>query len=159
MFNRLARFFSKPTPPAVITPPVATEPGLFFSYKNKVTVDKIINDLKEELVNLQSLTPTDELVKRHRSRHECYISTPTHIYELEYEIEGVIANDKYVTAAISEAQARGLLEDHIVRNLGHNLYPIIKNVKDYGTQPIEWCIEFCNQQIEDVTNKALEANQ
>lgn len=153
--------------------------SLYFSYKDRATVTKMKIDLKEEydlLLSMRStmnvLTirvlrwlsapvkdykecPDDKrsVLKNHVSRHECHLGDNNNLYVLGYSVEGKISFKEYTTFALSEEQARGLLEDEIVRVLEIDVAPVIKKTKNYGPQPIGWCIDWTARMIDDVEKK------
>lgn len=153
--------------------------SLYFSFKDRETVDKMKLDLQEEVDLLESMSTKaspmairflrwlgspikdykpctidkKDTLKRHVTRHECHLDGPNHIFELSYSVEGRIKSKVYTTFALSEEQATGMLEDEIIRVLDMDVAPVVKKIRNYGPQPIAWCIDWTHRMIDDVSAK------
>lgn len=124
---------------------------LYFSYQDKDKVEQLIKELKEELNILRkSPTNTNNVLKRHIVRHECHHLSGEKIFEVSFKIG---KETKLVTSfAATEEQVKGEIEYELISN-GITTPPVYKKVKCLGVQPIEWCIDWTERMLKDVTEK------
>lgn len=157
-------------------------PGaMWFSYQDASKVSELLSHLREELsllrssyksstlisilrrlgINLDDHHPLPEspLIPRHRGRHECHIGTNDHLFVLTYTVGLSTKRESYTTFATSEEHARGLVEDKVVREDGSLESPNFIKIRDYGTQPIAWCIDWTERMIDDVERKFRSVQQ
>ncbi len=154
----------------------------YFSFKDKEKVDMLLFDLSTELNLLRSLrspipgfvtsmlrrvfrvnakdhTSFDiksPIVSEHIARHECLLGSGQRLFELDYEVGQSGNKGSYTTFAISAEHAKGLVEDKLIREDGLETFPHFTRIRDYGEQPIAWCIDYTERMIDDVKAKRME---